>query len=378
MLFDRTVFNHFWKSTVEKLKNRRKFLLDMIERSNQAFNQGAEHLENLKMLKARRTMDQERHIKEMTKIERKIDANEIMNMFLSVKGKYRKLAPLENREIQRRENFKQIYSDRLNLYKNLIENIKKFTGYQNIKDAMDFYVREENEGFQCFAYLNEMNKQIENLTINYVKSQMSINNENDQHLLKLQTYDDRIAKLNEELTIQIERSLHAKDNRDKYEFEIQGFFIGLKEIMDMLKCDYSTLDNLLGSYENISSLNLPKFLSILEKRLNEVLAVVYCSQRVNLDIMSEDEKLIIKSLKRDNPDLVRVEEVITTQQCAECGESEDVNRYDDTIIFPHSKDVLNSNMRDLVMKPEIAFRLHNLSKCNLPRSGIIAGRRFAE
>lgn len=378
MLCDRTVFNFYWKSTVKKLKNRRKFLLDMIERTNQAFNQGAEHLENLKLLQLRRSLDRDRHIKEMTKMERKIDANETLNMYLGAKGKHRTLEPLQPREINRREKFKTDYSNQLNLYGNIIENIKKFTGYPEIKIAMQQYEREENEGFQCFAYLNEMNKQIENLTINYVKTvRTNVNNDNRNHL-HLRSYDERIQELKDELKSNIEASIKAKENRDKYEDEILIFLRGIKDIMDILRCDYSELKVLLGNHKEITTLNLQKFLSILESRLNEVLAVVYCDQRKPDGMSLDDDKLIVKSIKRAQPDMVNVEDIVITQQCAECGESEDVNRYDDTIVHPHNEEVLNSNMRELVMKPEITFRLHNLSKCNLPRSGIIASRRFAE
>jgi hypothetical protein len=116
MLCDRAVFNYYWRKIVNNLRDRRKFLLDMIERSNQAFNQGAEFLDNLKKLKSRRMADSEFHISEMVNMDRKIDANQIMNMFLGGKGKKRILAPLEPREIRRRENFKIEYTNRLNLY----------------------------------------------------------------------------------------------------------------------------------------------------------------------------------------------------------------------------------------------------------------------
>lgn len=378
MLFDRTVFNFYWKSSVNKLQNRRQFLFDMIERTNQAFNQGAEHLENLKSLQQRRVHNRDQHIREMTKMERRIDANKMLNSFFKAKGKRRQLAPLQQCEIHRRENFKTKYSKQLNLYGNIIENIKKFTGIQDIKTAMDRYKRQENEDFQCFAYLNEMNKQIENLTINFMKTMKTNAHDERKYRLQLTGFDDRIKELKDDLKSQIEATIQAKQDRDKYEDEIAMYMSGIKDIMEILGCDFTDLSKLLGNYEEITPLNMQKFLSVLETRLNEVFAVVYCDQRSPEEMLVENANFTVRSMKRSQPSLVNVEDIITTQQCAECGESEDVNRYDDIIVHPHNDEVLHENMQQFVVKPEIAFRMHTLSKCNLPRSGIIASRRFAD
>lgn len=379
MLFDRAVFNFYWCKIVNNLRDRRKFLLDMIERSNQAFNQGADFLDNLKKLQSRRAADREFHVSEMVNMERKIDANQIINLFLGGKGKKRVMAPLEPREIRRRDDFKSDYSKRLNLYNGIIENIKKFTGIPDISKAIDYYLREENDGFQFYTYLNEMNHQIEYLTSNYFKLSTEILASQDYNGRKLKYFDQRIDDLHKQLHDEINKTLELKDDREKYESEIVLYLDTIMEILKILNCDLSAVEKLLGDHKKVTVFNMHEFLSVLEHRMNEVLAYVFCEQRKNsTDMLADDAKLAVKSLKRTQEERVNIEDVITTQQCAECAEGEDVNRYDDKTVYPLDHETIKKIMREKVEAPGMMFRLHNLSKCNLPRSGVIMGRRYAE
>lgn len=378
MLCDRAVFNSYWSKIVNKLKNRRKFLLDMIERSNQAFNQGADFLDSIEKLQSRRSADRDFHISQMVNMERQIDANQIMNMFLGGKGKKRVMAPLETREVRRRDNFKHDYNERLSLYTGIIENIKKFTGIPDIQKSTDYYLREENDGFQFYTYLNEMNHQIDFLSNNYFKLSTEILASQDYNTRKLKFFNERIDSLSKQFRDEINKTLQLKDDRDRHENEIAKYLDTIMDILKVLNCDLSSVQKLLGNHKKVTVFNVSDFFSLLEQRINEVLAHVYCGQRKSVDLLYDDSNLIVRSLKRVDEEPVKIEDIITTQQCAECAEGEDVNRYDDKIVYPLDHETIKANMRKKVEAPQMAYRLHNLSKCNLPRSGIIAGRRYAE
>lgn len=378
MLCDRAVFNSYWQKVVKKLSNRRKFLLDMIERSNQAFSQGAEFLDNYKKLQSRATQDKELHINEMIKMERQIDANEIMNLFLGGKGSKRNMFPLESREVRRRNDFKEEYSDRLNMYHSIIEKIKEFTVHDDINKSVAHYLKSENEGFQNYNYLNEMNYQIEYLAHNYDKLSTNIIASQDYNERKLKYFNQSIDDLNKKLLEEINVTLKHKDEKEKYDIELQKYFDTIFEILKILNCNLKPVEKLLGDQKNITIYNMKEFLSLLEDRTNEVISFVYCDQRKNVGLATDDNKLVVKSMKRTPEDPIKIENIITTQQCAECAEGEDVNRYDEKIVYPLDRATIVEMVRQKVEAPEIAYRLHNLSKCCLPRSGVVAGRRYAE
>lgn len=127
MLHDRAYFNNYWQKMVKNLKDRKKFLLDMIEKSSQAFSQDADFMNNLKQLTNRRAQDRETAIADMLKMKRQIDANQIMSEFLGGKGKRRDWPPVPEKKIEQRNAFKRKYNEKLNFYQNIIQEIKKLT-----------------------------------------------------------------------------------------------------------------------------------------------------------------------------------------------------------------------------------------------------------
>lgn len=376
MLFDRKVFNAYWSTLVNNLKDRRKFLLDMIERSNQAYNQGADILDNLKSMESRRNSTRDYHVSEMYKMQGQIDANQTVSKFLGGKGKKREMAPLEPREIQRREDFRSEYSERLNLYGGIVANIKKFWDTNKIEKAKDLTVLEEYKGFCYFKFINELSFNIEKFSSSYKKQSEQV--EKDYKANKNDYYGQRVAELNKKFGEEVEKSVKAKDDLEKYKKAMRQYFDKMLEIMKILKCNFKPVEPLLGDHKKITIFNISEFFAILEHRLNEVLALVYCSQRKNRGILDDDPRLLVKSVRRDESDPMQVDDVIFTQQCAECAEGTGVNRYDEEIVFPLDHQTIVANMRNITEAPEIAFRLHNLSKCNLPRSVIVASRRDAQ
>lgn len=132
MLHDRAYFNKYWATMVKKLKDRKKFLLDMIEKSSQGFSQDADFMDNLKQLSNRRAQDLDAAIADILKMKRQIDANQIMSEFLGGKGKQRFWKPLEMRELKRRDVFKREYNEKINFYSKILKEIKKFTSKKNL------------------------------------------------------------------------------------------------------------------------------------------------------------------------------------------------------------------------------------------------------
>lgn len=378
MLFDRAAFNLFWSKTVRNLKDRRVFLLDMIERSNQAFSQGADFIESFEKLQSRREADRKFRIAEMVKTERQIDANEIMKVFLGGKGKKREMSPLEPREVRRRKNFKYDYTERLNLYRNIVESIKEFTGIKDVTMIVDDFIVEENNGHQYFNYFHEIKAQIYHMTNNLFDDSKVFLASKYQKNRTLYSFDEQITYLEKTFSEETGKTLEMKSDRDKCESEIAQFLDIIMEILKILLTDLSSIEDLLGDHKNVNVFNMGKFLSILENRLNEVLAFVYSEQRRSIDILTEDPNHAVRSLKRPQIDSVNFKDVITTQQCAECAEGEDVNRYDEEIVYPLDHETIKVNMRKKVEGPLMTYRLHNLSKCNLPHSGVITGRRYVD
>jgi hypothetical protein len=383
MLHDRAYFNKYWKKMVKKLQDRKKFLLDMVERSIQGFSQDADFMESLKSITNRRAQDREAAVNEMIKMKRKIDSNQNNSTFLGGKGKRRSWAPILDKEIQRRINVEREYTEDLNFYAKIIENIKKFTGDDSKSDkiatkSLQFLKTLGNDGFQLYNFLNEMQFSTKTDRFNSQKTVTDANRaiaERDHTKSFLQ---NKIEEQHKVLHDEIEATLTLKDDIFKIDLELEKNFEELKEIVGILECDLTNVHEMLGENEKINSRNLPFFLQVLEQRINEMVAFVYCDEREGEDIQAEKDELIVQSLKRSTEKIVKIDDVMQVTQCAECGELEDVSRFDEKLVELMSKEEAVSVIDTKYQSPELASRMHNLLSCSLPRSGVIASRRYAD
>ena len=113
--------------------------------------------------------------------------------------------------------------------------------------------------------------------------------------------------------------------------------------------------------------------------MNTIIAFLYCKQRGNIDIQTEDPKLIVRSLKYDERPVIRINDIVVTNQCPECAQTEDVNLQEASdLVQMMDEDQLRQVVINKTKIPGLSQRMHALSSCNLPRSGMIAARRYAE
>lgn len=188
----------------------------------------------------------------------------------------------------------------------------------------------------------------------------------------------QIEKKHQTLHDEINQTLQMKDELNRVDNEIEAFFASMNEIVEMLECDTTAIKSMLGENNKITVENVHLYLRTLEQKLSDILAFVYCEEREGMDILVESSKLTVGSLKRADEKPVKLTDVILTTQCPECAELVDVNQFDDKLVEMIDDEEVHKKMIENYYKPEMESRMHNLLSCNLPRSGVIASRRYAE
>lgn len=396
MISDRYKFNNFWFKYIASLSHNKKFLLDMIERAVLAFNQGEDLCLKLDSLRYHSSIEKRKNIDLMLKKKRQQDANQKMYDFLGGKGNKREILPLEKRELERRSEFKRTYDQKLNFYKLLIQNIQEFSGETSIIQSMQKYGKQDDEFFSTYNYMLEMNSIIEltSQSLKDVNDNYSASNEGNMNFLTHSKNHEHL--LNQTLKRNIEATLNIKSNRDKCEKQILGYLKTINEIMVsllsmllkstkkiiffqvLLKCDLSSYKSLLGNYKEVTIYNLHVFLAQLEQRTNSIIAFVYCDQRNDeqLTFNAVNNQMLVKNVQRNLNHPVKNEDIVLMQQCAECAQGSDVNRYDVETIYPMDFGAIKETVRQKVQTAEMCFRLHSISQCRLPRSRTIVNRRY--
>jgi coiled-coil domain-containing protein 63/114 len=373
MLTDRGIFHTAWKRMIGQLSFDKKFLIDMIERALVAFHQSEEMRLKLAALRARAQQDRQIHVIDMVENRRKLQAIEKNGAFFCAKGKERPIADLPAKTYRERDQFRADHRRKIALYDQIIGNCKEFYAARSTMSVIELFQKQENDYFAHFIYMNEMNKQIAALDTTVQKCHRHIDG---VRAMNADTREKRALtcqELAQELEREKQKTATQKAKLANCDAELDMYLECVDHTLGALNCDRSELGHLLGDHTQVTTDNCHRFLVILERKLNEVLSFVYDSQK-RLNVPSD--KQVVRGVAYELADPVAVEKVAAVQQCAECAEGEDVNRHDDEIVWPMSREMIKERLREKVEAPEMQYRLHSISNCKLPRSRIIANRKL--
>ncbi|KAL1385369.1 hypothetical protein pipiens_012936 [Culex pipiens pipiens] len=370
MLVDRKQFHQHWRRMIDQLGYDKKFLIDMIERTILAFNQGEELCHKIDALKSHRAREEKAQRQEMLELQRRINTDQKNHEFLRVKGFHREMYDLDVREVRRRNLMKAEYTRKLELYQRIIEKTKSFCKVEEVSQLIEKYQKQEDTFFAHFNYLNELNFQYEQLNCTLVELYKNVDDLKERKLRKEAQDEKSFKELHETLLEESTKSKQLENSLKDDELLVVSQLEQIDEILNIVGYDRTELMRLLGEHRKITKQNVMRFLAALEVRLNEVLAMVYTSPA------TLDNSTLKKPIARAPEEEIRIEEIVTTQQCAECAEGQDVNRYDEAIVLPNDPGLIKEGVVAKVRAPEMQYRLHNLSKCKLPRSRMLVNKRY--
>ncbi|XP_037923985.1 uncharacterized protein LOC119659790 [Hermetia illucens] len=373
MLYDRSLFNKLWHRMMTHLNHDKKFLIDLVERAIDCFEEGTEICQKLDSIQSKKNRDVETKIVEMQELIKRGHADKYNMKFLLAKGKNRELADLEAREYKRREIFKVSHMKKISLYKAILDKILSFSGVETITEAIEKFQKQEDVFYSYFNYMNELSYQVQVLDNCLNDLYQGIIARRTVNVVSEQFEKNKIKELEKQLAAEEQKTKEKEKEKDAYDKELENLFTGLHDVFTLLQCDDAPLMALLGDHSKITIFNVERFLEIFEKQLNSVIAFVYMNERKH---KVRSDRLTVRNVERliENP--TPIENIVLTQQCAECAEGEDVNPYDEEFVMPKTMEEVKVHLREKVMQPEMQYRLHSISQCRLPRSRLLANKRY--
>lgn len=256
-------------------------MLDLIEQATIAYDQREEWGTKLQALKIRAYNDVILHTQDMRELERLIDHDSKLQMFLEVKSQRRVLKDLEEKEAKKREEARQNMEKTLLLYKETLDKIKQSCDEEDIDRLEAIFIKQEEENFALFNYVNELNHELEGLSESIAKLKVCID---EQRQLNDQRAEKQADTFNN-LKAEVERATREADETGNdlklCENNLATLLKGIEKLFVVVKCDNTPILELLGENANINNYNVLLYLGLLEKRINEITGSVFCKERVS-------------------------------------------------------------------------------------------------
>ncbi|XP_022905106.2 outer dynein arm-docking complex subunit 1 [Onthophagus taurus] len=271
LLIERSLFNKSWQSLLTELNNGKKIMMDLIEQGTTAYDQREESGQKLQALKIRAQNDLLLHMSDMRELFRQLDHDANLQDFLSVKGQRRILKDLEMKEFLKKQQIRENQERQLFHYKQTLMKVQELAGENDVNKLAAEYVKQEEENFALFNYVNELNHELESLSDNIRKLSVSIEEQIEFNEVRAQEQQDTIDALSKEY-LRIKKELEEeREKLESKENELKEVFGEIENILDVIKCDSTPILDLLGQREGINNHNIHLYLGLVENKIGELL-----------------------------------------------------------------------------------------------------------
>lgn len=252
-----------WEKLVTKLNDGKKHLIDMIEQATLAYDQREELCNKLQLLKDKGQLDKITHIQEMRELQRKLDHDAKLQEFLEVKGQRRSNTELEEREAMRKKRMQEELQNQHEEYQATMQRIMKFSNEKDIEKLVQKFIKQEEENFALFNYVNELSHEVEALTDTVQQLENQIEEQRLINESKKNKEDESIEALTRELVRQQKMAEEAHELQLSCEVKLQKLLSGVERIYKYVDKFYNIFHYFINYFLSYSKLICYLILSLL-------------------------------------------------------------------------------------------------------------------
>ncbi|XP_068971166.1 coiled-coil domain-containing protein 63-like [Bombus flavifrons] len=370
MLKERSQFTILWNKLINQLNAGKQIINDLIEQATIAFNQRDEELNKIQALRERGLRDLKAHVSEMCELQRTMDNEMKLQEFLGVKGQYREMGDLNAKRAAERKAKMEEKQDKIENYKNILQLIKEFTGVHDVNKLIAYFIKQEEENFALFSYVNELNDELEGLQSRMAQLTIAIQDARITNEVTDQEQAETLEKLKRELEEQTALADAAEENLIQCDDVIEKLLKGIDSLFKAIRCDNSPILQLLGDNEQITTSNVMLYLEIIEKRITQMFHKVYW-----LDKATRTQQLRLDEERRPRLKVPPIEYIAPTQPCALCIEKEELQIVSEGLEHPLTRDEATKKLKQR-LEEDYSELLHNISGCHLPAARKIIQKRY--
>ncbi|KAJ8683019.1 hypothetical protein QAD02_018811 [Eretmocerus hayati] len=388
LLKERHQFNLLWARLNSQLNAGKGVISDLIEQATIAFNQRDEELNKINALKDRAIRDLKNHTSEMCELQRTIDNEMKLQEFLGVKGQYRIMDDLNakkeaEKEVKREEMRKKIAS-----YNEILALVKQFTGEEQLDKLTTQFLKQEEENFALFNYVNELNDELEGLQSRVAQLRSEIDEARALNVHRGRQQAETLENIAKNLQEQTDLADAAENKLTECNELLHKLLGGIEFLFTAIRCDNSPLLELLGDHSHVTTDNVMLYLGIIEKRVNDMMSKLHWTETSRkLQIPStatttttattspKQEPLRVDEDRKPKLKPPQVSDIAPTQPCPLCVEKEEMQNVSEGLEVPLTRDEVKEKLQER-LKQDHSQLLHNVSGCHLPASRKIIQKRY--
>lgn len=349
---ERMTFGRLFAQLIDRLGERKKQLVDMVDQVVYALDGGADLCKRIVMVEKKATEDLHFHRVEMTELMQSVYVNDQKYAFFAGKGRHNALRDLNANECRRRELFRRTQRENIEKFRRVLHATGEITNEADYVDTMNSFKKYERDFFAYYSYLNELNVHMANVT--------TVSRHPSKGESQEKSTNELLQQSQRRLDAERRRSAEKEETLNEMQVQINGYFDRIKQVFDALNC-YKKPQFARMQAATVQLGNYQSFLMAIETCLKEVLSGVYYAERLH-----HPDTYIVRDVEVNQTEPYErnaLEHLIP--QCAECVATESIQIGRKLAMPVDSGQLLRSIKKS--RPQEIQHRLHHINACHIPR-----------
>uniref|UniRef100_A0A8C9TDR6 Outer dynein arm docking complex subunit 1 n=1 Tax=Scleropages formosus TaxID=113540 RepID=A0A8C9TDR6_SCLFO len=276
---ERVRFQQLQRKLDKELQAVHRDIRDTINRSTVAYDVRVEAQSKMALLKEKAVKDLAQYSAEMKELERIIAHEQHLKDFMSTKSSDRSghggsLDPTHSQEPEERDHKRtEKGEDMVDSLEEVFHRIQSMTGEEDLDLLVSKFIQTEEQNFALFNYVNEQNNEAESL-----KDQIKqVQQEMGQFQAEEESQEARHCSLLTDIDTQQRKTEVRVQSYESQATEASKILdqikTGVGRMFHKLECDFSVLEDMLGSSTEIRESNIMTYLSLVENRTNDLLSM---------------------------------------------------------------------------------------------------------
>ncbi|XP_022179741.1 coiled-coil domain-containing protein 63-like isoform X2 [Myzus persicae] len=270
LLVQRSQFNEAYKALTARLDDSKQIMMDLIEQATTAYEQREDAQNRLINMSDEDKQQIALHKAEVKELQRQYDRDLKLQDFLSIKGQHRVLMDFERKEEEKKQNELGNRKEQAEKWIDLMGWLQMYVGESNIDRIVDLFVRQEEENFALFTYINELNSEVDDLQKEVVVLKDRVQ---EQRAIN----ESRASKQEENMNGLRAHLQQLTDDADQEDDRIKTVHTELTELLESVEklflsvhCDLSPMYKILGDDIRANVYNMTFYVDLIETKVSDV------------------------------------------------------------------------------------------------------------
>jgi hypothetical protein len=278
---ERVVFDNIYKKLEKELHEKKKQMAHVIQLTNMTYEQRDNCQMEITAIDQANRKEQEDFEEQMLELGRMLEQDfklqtsksttALGDTSGSAAGSPKKGKKNTMRETSKEKSEAQASILRVQNFEEAFNKIKAATGISDIEELVRTFIKNEDQNFSLFNYVNEQTNEIEKLE----EQVMALRKEEQKYTMES---GDDVINQHKQILKELETKLQASETQaEKFEVKcnsaqktIENLKKGIQTMFEKLECKSEILAD-----SSVTEANMLQFLGIIEQRTNEILAVYH-------------------------------------------------------------------------------------------------------